>query len=353
MFQARSMAMQYFFSTLFATVEEGYVEIRPLTAEGKLAYRKRAFLPANDSAALAQHVVSLGRSHHIYFGVCTRTDEGKRLRRGTRDYVDELPALWADLDGNSFGGLTKARNALDRFPLSPSILVFTGHGYHAYWLLEEPFPLDTPERIVAEAALKALQVSVLGSDNVSDLARVLRVPWSYNVKDADYPALVKVLSLQENRYDWDSLLELLPWEEALPRADLSMGGKLAEESYHGLDEVMRSDFIIYCREHATTLSEPLWYAMISNLIGFRGGRMAIHQLSQPHPKYTYGGTERKIAHALRDAPAPHSYQHIADHGFRSNDLDDPDLASPASRAFVRWTGSERLTEGATCGGDQR
>ena len=152
MLQARRIALQYFFSTLYSTVKEGHVEIRPFTRNGKLIHRKRVFLPVNDSSALAQHVVSLGGSLHTYFGVCTRTDEGKRLRRGTLDHVDSLTALWADLDVKTFGGLNRARNALDRFPLAPSILVFTGHGYHAYWLLEEPISLTTSGREIGRAS---------------------------------------------------------------------------------------------------------------------------------------------------------------------------------------------------------
>jgi hypothetical protein len=353
MIHSRRMALQYFFSTLYATVEEGCVEIRPFTRNGELDHRKRVFLPSNDSAALAQHVVSIGNSLHTYFGVCTRTDEGRRLGRGTLDHVDSLTALWADLDVKTFGGLNRARNALDRFPLSPSILVFTGHGYHAYWLLEEPISLTSSGRAAPQAVLKALQVDVLGSDDVSDLARVLRAPWSYNLKDTAYPSLAKVLSLQETRYSWDSLLELLPWQETLPKADSSTCGGMVDGRYHGIGEVMGSDFIHYCREHAKTLSEPLWYAMITNLIGFRGGRPAIHDLSRLHPSYSVQATQSKIAHALKDAPGPHSYGYIADHGFRSSDLSDPSQLSPASRAFVRQEMAEIVTSDQSSDGVTR
>jgi hypothetical protein len=354
MLQASRIALQYFFSTLFATVDEGYVEIRPFTANGKLAHRRRVFLKANDSTALAQHVISLRRSLHVFFGVCTRTDEGKRVRRGTLAHVGTLTALWADIDVKTFGGLAKARNAVDRFALKPSILVFTGHGYHAYWLLEDAVSLNTPARDSAQAMLKALQVSVLGSDDVSDLARVMRSPWSYNLKDSDYPPLVQVLSLREIRYSFDALREFLPWREALSKPeDSSACGSLVEGRYYGIDKVMKSDFIKHCREHAKTLSEPLWYAMITNLIGFRGGRDVIHKLSQPHFDYSYDGTEQKIEHALRDAPGPHSYQFISSHGYQSSGLSDPSLQSPAACAFRRRSNVGNLTGFDNSGGEQR
>ena len=331
MFHARRVALQYFFSALFPT-DHGYVEIRPFTRAGKLVHRKRAFLAADNTGRIARYVLAQKAQFHMYFGVCTRNAAGRGRRRGTRQYLDALTAFWADLDAKRFRGLSRAKAALDRFPLSPSILVFTGHGYHAYWLLNRPVSLRTADTAKLRAGLKALQTRVLGGDDVSDLTRIMRVPWSYNIK-GEHPILTKVISIAETRYPLDALLARLPWEDVLHR-DFGAGTGLVPEHYHGLNRVLQSDFIAYCRDHAKTLPEPLWYAMITNLIGFRGGRKAIHDLSRPHPNYSFEETEEKIAHAVSDAPGPHSYRYIADHGFRSADLDDPHLISPASRAFV-------------------
>lgn len=59
-------------------------------------------------------------------------------------------------------------------------------------------------------------------------------------------------------------------------------------------------FIQYCRDNATTLSEPWWWSMIAILAVFgKPGREKIHELSQPYPGYTERGTERKIEEALK------------------------------------------------------
>jgi len=331
MFHARRLALQYFFTALFPT-DRGYVEIRPFDRAGKLVHRKRAFLPAADKARIARYVLAQKKRFHVYFGACTRSDAGRRHRCGTGRYLAALTAFWADLDAKRFGGLREARAALDRFALSPSILAFTGHGYHAYWLLDRAIPLATADRATLQAGLKALQTRVLNGDDVSDLARVMRAPWSYNIKD-ERPILTKAISITETRYPLQALLNRVPWEDVLHR-DFGTGHGIIPERYGGLDRVLESDFIAYCRDHAKTLPEPLWYAMITNLIGFRGGRTAIHTLSRPHPNYTFAETEDKIAHALADAPGPHSYRYIAEHGFRSRDLDNPKLISPASRAVT-------------------
>jgi len=332
MLYSRRLALQYFFAAFFP-LQQGYVEIRPFHPDGTLARDKRAFLPVADKARLARYVLSLKNHYHVYFGVCTRTEEAKRVQRGTAQYLDALTAFWADLDSKRFGGLTAAKEALNRFRFPPSILVFTGHGYHAYWLLDQPFTIEGSEAAILQLGLKALQTVVLGSDDVSDFARIMRVPWSYNLKDERHPILTKVISLNETRYRSDTLVAHVPWGDML-HGDSGKGNGLFPERYAGLDRVMEGDFITHCREHAKTLSEPLWYAMITNLIIFRSGRKAIHTLSQPHPNYSFDQTEEKIAHALNAAPSPHSYLYIAEHGFRSNNLANSKLVSPASRAFA-------------------
>lgn len=70
-------------------------------------------------------------------------------------------------------------------------------------------------------------------------------------------------------------------------------------------------FCQHCRDNAETLSEPEWYAMISNLARADGGRELIHELSRPYPRYSPAETERKIEHALRDGE-PHTCAYIQD-----------------------------------------
>jgi P4 family phage/plasmid primase-like protien len=59
-------------------------------------------------------------------------------------------------------------------------------------------------------------------------------------------------------------------------------------------------FIQYCRDNATTLSEPWWWSMISVLVRLgEPGKKKIHELSQPYPGYTERETEQKIKEALK------------------------------------------------------
>jgi len=77
-------------------------------------------------------------------------------------------------------------------------------------------------------------------------------------------------------------------------------------------------FIPWCQAQAGAgLPEPLWYAMISNLVRFEGGRELIHEISAKDPvagRYNPAETEDKIAHAL-ESSGPIGYDEIVRRGW--------------------------------------
>jgi len=74
-------------------------------------------------------------------------------------------------------------------------------------------------------------------------------------------------------------------------------------------------FIKFCSDYPEKVKEPLWYAMISNIVCIRpGGYSIAHKLSKGHPGYDRSETDHKIHHAL-DAAAPHTCEYIQNNGF--------------------------------------
>lgn len=73
-------------------------------------------------------------------------------------------------------------------------------------------------------------------------------------------------------------------------------------------------FIQYCRDNAATLTEPYWWAMVHNLAIFgQVGEETVHELSEPHRKYTKEETNQKIkeAHKQRgQGKSPHLCENI-------------------------------------------
>ena len=117
-----------------------------------------------------------------------------------------------------------ANKLLDRIGLKPSIIVHTGHGIQAYWLLKEFWAFDNPVERHQAATLSRRWVSTIQAvamaqgydvDAVGDLTRVFRLPGTTNRK-AD-PVPVEIISADADlRYGVDDFDPFLVAEEFEP-----------------------------------------------------------------------------------------------------------------------------------------
>lgn len=88
-----------------------------------------------------------------------------------------------------------------------------------------------------------------------------------------------------------------------------------KEHSQAVNKLLKCQFIRWCREHPDAVPEPLWYALISNLVSVRpGGYSLCHEFSREHAQYTREETDYKIHQAL-DATAPHTCEYIKNNGF--------------------------------------
>jgi hypothetical protein len=102
-------------------------------------------------------------------------------KSGKKEAVVRIWTLWADVDAKRFGGdKTLALAALRAFRYQPSLIIDTGGGYHAYWLLESPASGDDLK--IAEEVMKSF-AKELNLDSVHDVSRILRVPGTTNWKE--------------------------------------------------------------------------------------------------------------------------------------------------------------------------
>lgn len=171
------------------------------------------------------HLERLAAREHanIFFGVCPRL--GDRGKFDAAWQIRTVRALWADVDHTT---PTAALGLCDKAGLPiPSIVVNSGNGVHLYWLLDQPLLIDDaadppppvliewtekdgkrlPQRYFegpggqkvwlnggrgapplspkAQLVQNILQgiASAIGGDHTHDLARILRVPGTWNRKD--------------------------------------------------------------------------------------------------------------------------------------------------------------------------
>lgn len=152
----------------FLTVSEG-------TAKNKLSQKHRGTLKG-----LWKTLVNLNKSGNAIF-MMPNLSNGK----GTKDEnITKVNAFFLDYDGSEWKRIS-LDELLGKFKLKPHIVVKTSKGhYHVYWLARN---CNLSE---FKSVQKALADKYGGDPKVSNLARVMRLPGTFNHKDPDRPFLV-------------------------------------------------------------------------------------------------------------------------------------------------------------------
>jgi len=145
------------------------------------------------------------------FMAVNETDELRRDKAG----ILSLRAWWADLDDKNASEPFNADRDLARLPLPPTMVVQSGHGTHLYWVATEPMGCrdDMPRKMEHEVELKAIATALrpFGADpQVCDVARVMRVPGTWNMKDPLIPFLTKLVIADGPRYTREQIRAAFP-----------------------------------------------------------------------------------------------------------------------------------------------
>ncbi len=140
------------------------------------------------------------RTDDAYFAVCLQRHAQGANRRGAAATATVVPALFIDMDildgsdahkGDAYPATeAEARAFLKTLPIAPSFTVASGHGLHAYWLLESPINAQDAGVPATTATMKAWNDDVNHAaalhgwkfDMVCEPARILRVPGTLNHK---------------------------------------------------------------------------------------------------------------------------------------------------------------------------
>lgn len=138
---------------------------------------------------------------NTYFGVhpvrsipLTNSEGMERPPEAVRSqiaYIAAINCLYAEFDFKAFISAAVARDHVDELLPPPSVVIHSGGGLHCYWLLVQPYLLDTDTRRERAQHAQADFVVRVGADTgAKDLARVLRLPGTRNYKPVyapDYP----------------------------------------------------------------------------------------------------------------------------------------------------------------------
>lgn len=175
-------------------------------------------IPLDDRAALLDTLYRLSDTNQMgwgaYFAVGLRRPGLSRWKRGGAADVVALPAFYTDIDDPTDTKLNNLRGA--RLP--PSVIVHSGGGYHAYWLLDEP----TDDLTLARQVLQEL-ARAFGGDSLSP-AQSLRLPGTVNHKPERGGALCQLVESTDRHYclsDFQSFVPQAPRPTHSPRLTAS------------------------------------------------------------------------------------------------------------------------------------
>ena len=215
--------------------------------------------------------------------------------------ISTINAQFVEMD---LGSHEEQMEKIKKFPLEPSIIIETQRSYHVYFLLDENAKKEKYEEIQ-----KKLVKCFDGDPACVNPSRVMRLPGFWHCKTED-KIMVKCICFHPERiYTQEQLAEVLPLLNESKYEHTTPGFK-------GIQiPLSECDFIKHCEENAKTLSEPHWYAMITNLANFEGGTDHIHRLSCSYPGYTKEETDAKIAHYYDSGTFPMTCKKINELGF--------------------------------------
>ncbi len=147
---------------------------------------------------------------NLYFAV--NPPERPMSKKPTKADVGRAVALHVDVDPRPGAGIAAERDriltALKAHPKAPSVIVDSGGGYQAFWLLAEP----TDDLDAVEARNLAI-AAALGGDRCHNVDRVMRLPGTVNLPDEKKRAKGRAAApAKVVEADWDRRYSLAEFE---------------------------------------------------------------------------------------------------------------------------------------------
>lgn len=266
-----------------------------------------------------------GMRKDVYFSLGTTADPLPADLRAKQQNVTSIACLWVDIDivdsaahkaGNLPKSVDEAMGLLpEKYP--PSIIVSSGHGLHAYWLLKEPVIINDENRAEVINTVRKLQQIIRNSaaangwkiDATADLSRILRVPYTWNFKDPENPVLCEVIEYADLRYRYEDFASL---QVETPQLLSDRKQDFERRQTDGNSFMMLSNckFLQHCELDADTITYDEWVAALSNLARASDGPGACHELSKAdHRRYNAEKTDAKIAEVLSNM-SPRTCEYI-------------------------------------------
>jgi len=132
--------------------------------------------------------------------------------RSQIEHIAAINCLFADVDGEKLGNKSAALSYVNTFTPTPTAVIDSGGGYHCYWLLNTPVPVTDKNREYLSRVQYRWVNFVKSDGGAKDMARVLRLPGTFNRK----PQYPQPLPIRLLRVFWDKTYNLVELTSKLP-----------------------------------------------------------------------------------------------------------------------------------------
>lgn len=285
----------------------------------------RLFSGVGEAAAYG---ADMGSRANVYFGVCSINDPPRGGgQRGSAINTGALWGLWLDVDVAHPEVHAKKRlpetydaatELIEEMGIDPSIIVHSGHGLQAYWPLAEPmlFRAGDPncERRRAAAGLAMAwnktfayrsRLRGLETDSVFDLARVMRLPGTFNRKTETVKpvalAVPAVPTSRLRRYDTEDFeLRIIPVEmtQGATRVDALRPAATCEPVMPNLALTSEPEYIRGICEVSQRFANTWERKKTADTVGWADTSASSWDMSLTAQMVALGLTDQQIADAL-------------------------------------------------------
>jgi uncharacterized protein (DUF927 family) len=256
------------------------------------------------------------------------------LNNRTHANAKHFRALWIDIDCGPTKGVPNEKGIIQGYltqddgmvefkrfckevGLPRPIMINSGYGIHAYWLLEETIDRREWEPLSNRLRDLCVQHNLIVDSSVFEASRVLRIPGTKNFK-YDTEADVTVINDESQRITYQQMKDLLgapdPAPEQpdfLPRTLSPMMEAMLANKVKRFKTIMIKSAkeegcqqLLYCYENQESISYDMWRSSLSITAFCVDGDMASHRMSEKYPDYDRAEVDKKVDD-LRRTGGPH------------------------------------------------
>lgn len=199
-----------FVADVFGPVSEGSVYVASLPnddAPSDEPGERRVM--CRDGETIDRFCKKWDRAHRGLY-MCVSTIQPNAPTR-SKQTAAEIILLHGDVDLKDLDiTLEEVIARLQALYIRPSIIVRSGNGVHAYWLLRESIAVEADSIEAVEDAVKQI-AGVIGGDSVHDIVRLMRLPGTHNTKRGAWTEVV-IVDDNKVRHELSDIIEWLDWQ---------------------------------------------------------------------------------------------------------------------------------------------